>query len=1025
MSTPRHHAEWLSLVEANGPFLSLPVLLKAFPNGLDAHEPEHFKLLRLAYEEYLDAEEEPAIHRAWVDFILRETLEFPDEFLLTGQAIPTTISATIAEQGETLRPDYVVRNEDSSPRLLIQIVPPGQHLEKPLKDKRWKASPATRMMELLHATDVRLGLVTNGQHWLLVNAPRGETTGFISWYANLWLEENITLRAFRSLLSVSRFFGVDDSETLEALFAASVNDQQEVTDQLGYQVRKAVEVLVQALDRIDQDRNRTLLKGISEKKLYEAALTIMMRLVFLFSAEERGLLLLGDALYDQYYAVSTLREQLQQRADKEGEEILERRCDAWCRLLATFRAVYGGIAHDTLQLPAYGGSLFDPDRFAFLEGREPGSNWEKVPADPIPVNNRIVLHLLEALQILQIKVAGSVEPRRLSFRALDIEQIGHVYEGLLDHTAVRANSPVLGLMGTKDKEPEIELETLENLSPNPSPARRGEQDSPHSLVGKGVGGLDFFKYLKKQTGRSESAIKKALQQEFSAYELQRLLIACNNNQQLYNRVLPFQGLIRLDTLEYPIVIPQGSVYVTQGSDRRETGTHYTPKSLTEEIVKYTLEPLVYQGVAAGKPEQQWQLQPAAELLKLKICDMAMGSGAFLVQTCRYLAERLVEAWENAEKDNPGKIVIAPEGELSKSRPEECVIPKEADERLAVARRIVAERCLYGVDKNPLAVEMAKLSLWLITLAKGRPFTFVDHALKCGDSLVGVNLEQLRYWNLDVSGTPELFAEEIRREIDKVIELRRKIADKPVMTTQDQTEKEYLLAKANAITEDLRDGCNLLVGSYFNDWKEKEREGLRKTLLNSFREGVDIPEGMGKALPDFDELRAFHWELEFPEVFVNLRDKSLTTSEGFSAIVGNPPFMGGSKITGALGTEYRDFIVKWIADGKRGSADICAYFFLHAKNLLNINGGFGLIATNTIAQGDTREVGLDELVNEYKCVIPRAVPSRKWEGSANLEVAHVWLRQGDWQGKFYLDDKPVNGITSFLTVPGKLLVNQRN
>ncbi|MEM7712101.1 MAG: DNA methyltransferase [Cyanobacteria bacterium P01_A01_bin.68] len=1012
MSTPRHHAEWLSLVEANGPFLSLPVLLKAFPNGLDAHEPEHFKLLRLAYEEYLDAEEEAAIHRAWVDFILCETLEFPDEVLLTGQAIPTTISATIAEQGETLRPDYIVRNQDSNPRLLIQIVPPGQHLEKPLKDKRWKASPATRMMELLHATNVRLGLVTNGQHWLLVNAPRGETTGFISWYANLWLEENITLRAFRSLLGVSRFFGVDDSETLEALFAASVNDQQEVTDQLGYQVRKAVEVLVQALDRIDQDRNRTLLTGISEKKLYEAALTVMMRLVFLFSAEERGLLLLGDSLYDQYYAVSTLREQLQQRADKEGEEILERRSDAWCRLLATFRAVYGGIAHDTLQLPAYGGSLFNPDRFAFLEGREPGSNWEQVPANPIPVNNRIVLHLLEALQILQIKFAGNTEPRRLSFRALDIEQIGHVYEGLLDHTAVRANSPVLGLIGTKDKEPEIELHDVET----------------RYISSLQTGNSDFFKYLKKRTGRSESAIKKALQQEFTPHQQQRLLIACNNNQQLYNRVLPFQGLIRLDTLEYPIVIPQGSVYVTQGSDRRETGTHYTPKSLTEEIVKYTLEPLVYQGVAEGKPEQQWQLQPSAELLKLKICDMAMGSGAFLVQTCRYLAERLVEAWENSEKDNPGKIVIAPEGELSKSRPEECVIPKEADERLAVARRIVAERCLYGVDKNPLAVEMAKLSLWLITLAKGRPFTFVDHALKCGDSLVGVNLEQLRYWNLDISGTPELFAEEIRREIDKVIELRRKIADKPVMTTQDQTEKEYLLAKANAITEDLRDGCNLLVGSYFNDWKEKEREGLRKTLLNAFREGVDIPEGMGKALPDFDELRAFHWDLEFPEVFVNIRDKSLslkkerdkslTTSEGFSAIVGNPPFMGGSKITGALSTDYRDFIVKWIADGKRGSADICAYFFLRAKNLLNINGGFGLIATNTIAQGDTREVGLDQLVDEDKCIIPRAVPSRKWEGSASLEVAHVWLRQGDWQGKFYLDDKPVNGITPFLTVPGK-------
>ena len=1021
MSTARHHAEWLSLVEASGPFLSLPVLLRVFPNGLDAHDPEHLKLLRLAYEEWQDnqlgAKPEPAIHRAWVEFVLRQTLELPDEVLLTSQRIPPGLYATIAEQGEILRPDWVVVEPDGKkPGLLVQIVPPGQNLEKPLANHRWKASPATRMMELLHACDVRLGLVTNGEHWMLVNAPRGETTGFISWYAVLWLEEHVTLRAFRSLLGVSRFFGVDDSQTLAALLVASLTDQQEVTDQLGYQVRKAVEVLVQALDRIDQDRNGTLLKGISETILYQAALTVMMRLVFLFSAEERGLLLLGDPLYDQFYAVSTLREQLQLRADKEGEEILERRSDAWCRLLATFRAVHGGVYHDVLQLPAYGGSLFDPDRFPFLEGRV-GGNWQEVAADPIPVNNRIVLHLLEALQILQVKIAGSVEPRRISFRALDIEQIGHVYEGLLDHTAVRANLPVLGLVGTKFQEPEIALERLEEKL--------------------GLGEEELVKFLKDETGRSISTLRKELartlskvggESNLSPLEEQRLRTACNNDRELFHRILPFAGLVRLDTLDYPVVIPGGSVYVTQGNDRRETGTHYTPRSLTEEIVQYTLEPLVYEGVAEGKPKAEWKLKLAVDLLKLKICDMAMGSGAFLVQTCRYLAERLVEAWENAEKAHPGQVVIAPDGTLSKSLPEECVIPKDADERLTVARRIIADRCLYGVDKNPLAVEMAKLSLWLITLQKNRPFTFVDHALKCGDSLIGVSLEQLRYWNLDITGTPELFAEEIRREIEKVIELRREIAALPVMTPEDQKRKAYLLTQANARSFDLHKGCDLLVGSYFNNWSEKEREGLRQTLLRVFRDGVDIPQGMGKALPDLEKLRPFHWELEFPEVFVDeliptaniKKAKSLNSHlPGFDAIVGNPPFMGGSKITGALGTDYRDFLVKWIADGKRGNADICAYFFLRGKRLLNSHGGFGLIATNTIAQGDTREVGLDQLVADNS-VIHRAIPSRKWEGSASLEVAYVWSRQSKWLGEFVLNDKVVDGITTLLTQTGKVI-----
>jgi hypothetical protein len=659
------------------------------------------------------------------------------------------------------------------------------------------------------------------------------------------------------------------------------------------------------------------------------------------------------------------------------------------------------------------------------------------------------LHLLEALQILQIKVAGTVEPRRLSFRALDIEQIGHVYEGLLDHTAVRATAPVLGLVGTKYQEPEIELGELgigngENSSQK-SKVKSQKNDSQNGeetpdKKPKLEDNPDLIKFLKKATGRSETALKKALQVELTSYEEQRLLTACNNDLDLFNHVRPLAGLVRLDTLGYPVVIPAGSVYVTQGTDRRETGTHYTPRNLTEEIVKYTLEPLVYEGVAEGKPQQEWQLKSAAELLQLKICDMAMGSGAFLVQTCRYLAERLVEAWENAEKANPGKVVVAPEGTLSKSVPQECVIPKEADERLTVARRIIADRCLYGVDKNPLAVEMAKLSLWLITLQKNRPFTFLDHAFKCGDSLIGVSLEQLRYWNLDITGTPELFAEEIRREIDKVVELRREIAALPVLTPEDQNRKAFLLTKAEAICFDLRQGCNLLVGSYLNNWNEKEREGLRKTLLNAFREGADIPDGMGKALPDFDKLRPFHWELEFPEVFIDSSLSLVTNSassqkskpskskstnspspiphsqKGFDSLVGNPPFMGGKKITGSLGTEYRDFIVKWLGNDKKGNADFCAYFFLKAKHLLNENGGFGLIATNTISQGDTREVGLDQLIEN--CTIYRAVPSRTWPGGASLEVAYVWLRKGSWQGDFILDDQPVDGITAFLTNPGK-------
>src|SRR5262249_30164280 len=154
--------------------------------------------------------------------------------------------------------------------------------------------------------------------------------------------------------------------------------------------------------------------------------------------------------------------------------------------------------------------------------------------------------------------------------------------------------------------------------------------------------------------------------------------------------------------------PAGSVYVTAGTDRRTQGAHYTPRGLSEPIVQHALEPLVYLGPAEGKPREEWQLRPVSALLDLKVCDMAVGAGAFLVQTCRYLSERLVEAWEEAEAKGGGHLVVTPEGKLSAGEPAERTLPRDRDERLALARRYAADRCLYGVDKNPLAVEMAKL-----------------------------------------------------------------------------------------------------------------------------------------------------------------------------------------------------------------------------------------------------------------------------------------------------------------------------
>ena len=906
----------------------------------------------------------------------------------------------------TLRPSYVVRDRtrDGDPVvLLVHRHDPGTALDRPIAGEAWSASPLDRAAELARASGVPLALVTDAQRWTLVWARPGESTGTCTWRAELWLEEPITLRAFITLLGARRFFALPVEQGLAALLQDSASRQQEVADQLGAQVRRAVELLIATLDREDRDRHGELLQDLESAEVYRGAVTVMMRLVFLFVAEERRLLPIDDERYNETLAASALRAQLQERADRDGEDPLERSTAAWHRVLALFRAVHGGIEHDALRLPAYGGGLFDPDRYPFLEGRPPGTGWREQSARPLPVDDRTMLHLLDALQTLEQGGARVL----LSYEALDVEQIGHVYEGLLDHTALRITDTALALSGKL--EPELPLGEIEAW------AAAGQD----TLVER----------LAKETGRSASAVGKALDTELGDDGRARLRAACASDDGLLGRVAPYHALLRDDLRGDPLVFLAGSLFVTQALDRRASGTYYTPRTLAEEVVRHALDPVVYgPGPAQERDPTKWKLKTARELLDLKVADIAMGSGAFLVAACRYLAARLLEAWA-AEA---GTADSAADGQAFAAA---TAVPADPLEREALAHRLVAERCLHGVDKNPMAVEMAKLSLWLITLAHDRPFSFVDHALRSGDSLLGItDLRQLRVAHIDPNwhrqASLDLGFDEIEAAVDRALELRRELEGFVVNDVVDAERKSALLAQADAALEDARLLGDLVVGAALAQlddadplaatevagWvrtmvdhvaPEPDRIAARTQLhaladawLVERRRAVgDVPEVM------WDDRDPFHWAFEFPEV---------SAHGGFDAIIGNPPFQGGKKISGALGGDYRDYLVEWLAGGVRGSADLVAYFYLRASRLLAAKGGFGLIATNTVAQGDTREVGLDRLVDDG-WIVHRAIASEPWPGGANLEMATVWVRRDGWSGSSVLDRDEVGGITSSLAM----------
>ncbi|MEK6234886.1 MAG: hypothetical protein N2C14_09250, partial [Planctomycetales bacterium] len=328
--------------------------------------------------------------------------------------------------------------------------------------------------------------------------------------------------------------------------------------------------------------------------------------------------------------------------------------------------------------------------------------------------DRVAWRLLRCLRYWE----GRGDSQRISLRTLGVEGVGRVYESLLGDVVARASEPTLGLIGKR--EPGIPLSQLEEL-------RAGDESA-------------LFDFLKRETGGPRKW-RNYLDVELSEETTEKLRDACDQDEDLFRRVRPFAALIRGDSFGRPMVIRASGAFLVAGTNRRVSGAHYTPVRLAEPIVEHALDPLCYVGPAQGKPRDRWRLRSPEELLALTICDMACGSGAFLIQACRRLAGLLVQAWEEAERPTQRENTAGSNRSASAALPSaselDQPIPSDSQLRFVHALRLIAGRCLHGVDKNPLAVETAKFSLRLLTTARGKPPVFLDHALRCGDALVGI------------------------------------------------------------------------------------------------------------------------------------------------------------------------------------------------------------------------------------------------------------------------------------------------
>jgi hypothetical protein len=961
---------WLSQVEVTGVVFSEPVLNEAAPAGFPSLDKQTLARFYRAREIWNlpkgmlrdngDSD--------WIGFILEEILRIqrPTDWLI-GAAIPAPLAVSLPEHQETLRPTRVLV-DGGRPLLLFLAVPRSQSLDRTWMHSsgRWKASPTTKLERMLRQSQVELGLVTNGEAWRLLVCSPSETASWLTWTAQGWAETPVTLAAFRDLLGEERFFAGELKNTCIELVRRSRERQLDVADELGNQVREALRLLVHELDRVDAECDGHLFSHCTDADVFEASVAFIMRVIFLFYAEENDLLPHGQVAYDQSYGVIHLLRDLEHQYCLSPQK-LDQSFSAYAQLLGTFRLIHAGSPDPDLSIVAYGGALFDPDRYLLLEGRVRVSSCTP---DPPPVKDSVVRRILRSLKYASINGGKHI----VSYRSLAVEQIGHLYEGLLDRCVCTA--PLDG-----------RLFLLQGSSKCPEP-----DPLPESKI-QGLARPDLVKLLQNWTGRTKKSVEDQIEKHLSPGQGAPEKRLFPNVAVAIDSFLIFEGVVR-----------PGGRYVKNGGDRKAQGAHYTPPSLTEPIVRHTLEHLVYLDA------QRRHVKNPEEILDVKICDPAMGSGAFLVQAARYLAERLVDSWEVRAASYSGDLPLTmPLARLSQGLTEEILLPETREDRLVWARRYVAERSIYGVDLNRHAVEVAKLSMWVFTLSINQPFTFLDHALKHGDSLVGLTKEQIRSFSWKSQREPKdlllqgldssvVIAETFRTEIHKDIE-------------QNYSDKKIRLEKADLAVATLRLAGNLTLAAYFGYSRNDEREVtvklFRRQLEDSLTDAnllVQLKDRVGSLGAGTTTIFPFHWELEFPEIF----DRD---NPGFDAIVGNPPFLGGRRLTAVIGESYRDWLAE-LHEGSSGNADLCAHFFRRAHSLVRQEGYWGLLATKTIAQGDTRTTGL-YWISRSGGTLFRAVRRKRWPGEASVIVSLIHGKKGPFEGSIYLDGRAVPEITAFL------------
>lgn len=461
---------------------------------------------------------------------------------------------------------------------------------------------------------------------------------------------------------------------------------------------------------------------------------------------------------------------------------------------------------------------------------------------------------------------------------------------------------------------------------------------------------------------------------------------------------------------------------------REFQSHYTPEELVQPLIKHSLEYLIEDILLLYAQKKVNKENTIKALLKLKVCDVACGSGHILLSAARRIALAVARVLTDEEQPNPLSI--------------------------RKAMKDVVRNCIYGVDKNPLAVELCKIALWLEAYNPGEPLNFLDHHIKCGDAIVGLahrsELENgiadeafktLPGDDRDIAKTwrdknsKERKARiasglQLKAEFEKSTEnsVQEAMAEYKTFNQLPETTPDEIERKAKAYAKFIGNkGYGFLkvmadtqVAQFFIPKTVANKDYLMtdadfRLILSGYKSWQDRK--VAKASVMAYKQRFFHWFIEFPEVF---------NEGGFDCILGNPPYLGGKKISGTFGQAYLETI-HYLFERVGGQSDLIAYFIRRVFSILNTKKFFAVITTNSISEGDTREGSLDVVISEGGQIC-FAIKSTKWTGVANLNVALLSVFKGHFEKQKLLNNNIATNITSYLDeaasndVPKNLRIN---